>query len=75
MLRRVDRRPDRPFDVIVQNEHPLDPLAEPERVAEQLQRFADIGATGVNVRFVHHSRAHYLEQLAALIDVASSCDA
>jgi hypothetical protein len=31
-----------------------------------LQRFADIGATGVNARFVHHSRAHYCEQLAAL---------
>ena len=55
-----------PIDVIVQNEHPLDPLAEPERVAEQLARFAEIGATGVNVRFVHHSPAHYTEQLAAL---------
>ena len=28
-------------------------------------RFAEIGATGVNVRFVHHSPAHYREQLAA----------
>ena len=51
---------------LLQNEHPLDPLAEPERVAEQLARFAEIGATGVNVRFVHHSPAHYREQLAAL---------
>ena len=74
MLRRIDRRADRPFEVIVQNEHPLDPLAEPERVAEQLQRFAGIGATGVNVRFVHHSRAHYIEQLGALVDVARSRD-
>jgi len=55
-----------PIDVIVQNEHPLDPLAEPERVAEQVARFARIGATGINVRFVHHSPAHYREQLAAL---------
>lgn len=59
-----------PIDVIVQNEHPLDPLAEPERVAEQLGRFTDIGATGVNVRFVHHSPAHYHEQLAALAAIA-----
>ncbi len=59
-----------PIDVLLQNEHPLDPVAEPERVGEQLARFAEIGATGVNVRFVHHSPAHYAEQLAALVDVA-----
>ncbi len=57
---------EQPIDVIVQNEHPLDPVAEPERVGEQLARFVEIGATGVNVRFVHHSPAHYREQLAAL---------
>jgi len=57
---------DEPIDVLLQNEHPLDPLAEPERVREQVGRFAEIGATGLNVHFVHHSRSHYLEQLAAL---------
>jgi probable F420-dependent oxidoreductase len=56
----------RPLEVVLQNEHPLDPSAEPDRVREQAQRFAEIGATALNVRFVHHSRAHYLEQLAAL---------
>jgi probable F420-dependent oxidoreductase len=55
-----------PVDIILQNERPLDPLGESERVAEQLARFATAGATGVNVRFVHHSPAHYREQLAAL---------
>jgi alkanesulfonate monooxygenase SsuD/methylene tetrahydromethanopterin reductase-like flavin-dependent oxidoreductase (luciferase family) len=55
-----------PVDIILQNEHPLDPLGEGERVAEQLGRFTTAGATGVNVRFVHHSPAHYREQLAAL---------
>lgn len=60
-----------PLDVILQNEHPLDPLAEPDRVAEQLRRFTEIGATGVNVRFVHHSPAHYAEQLAALAEVVA----
>ena len=59
-----------PVDVILQNEHPLDPIAEPERVAEQLARFVEIGATGVNARFVHHSPAHYREQLAALATIA-----
>jgi probable F420-dependent oxidoreductase len=55
------------FEVVVQNERPLDPLTEPERVAEQLRRFAGIGATVLNARFVHHSRAHYCEQLEALV--------
>ena len=58
--------------MILTTEHPLDPIAEPARVAEQLRRFADIGATGVNVRFAHHSPAHYREQLAALVDVAAT---
>jgi hypothetical protein len=52
--------------VLLQNEHPLDPIAESERVVEQLAKFREIGATGVNVRFVHHSPEHYREQLAAL---------
>jgi probable F420-dependent oxidoreductase len=60
-----------PLDVFLQNEHPLDPLAEPERVAEQLAKFEGIGATGVNVRFVHHSPAHYAEQLGALVEAAA----
>ena len=54
---------DDPIDVVLQNEHPLDPIAEPDLVADQLAKFVDIGATGVNVRFVHHSPAHYREQL------------
>jgi probable F420-dependent oxidoreductase len=68
MLQRVERPPG--FEVLLQNEHLLDPVTEPERVREQLDRFAGIGATGVNVRFVHHSPAHYREQLAALAAVA-----
>jgi probable F420-dependent oxidoreductase len=55
-----------PLDVIVQHERPLDPSAEPDRVAEQLARFGSIGATALAARFVHHSLDHYCEQLAAL---------
>jgi probable F420-dependent oxidoreductase len=55
-----------PIEVVLQNEHPLDPLGEPDRVREQVARFAEIGATALNARFVHHSRSHYAEQLAAL---------
>jgi probable F420-dependent oxidoreductase len=70
MLQRLPPPTDRPFDVLLQNEHPLDPMAEPEIVREQLARFANIGATGLNVRFIHHSRQHYEDQLAALVEVA-----
>lgn len=54
------------LDVIVQNDRPLDPMGEPDRVAEQLGRYRDLGATAVAARFVHHSLDHYLEQLTAL---------
>ncbi len=55
-----------PFELVLQNEHPFDPGAEPERVADAAARLADAGATTLNVRFVHHSLEHYLEQLAAM---------
>ncbi len=60
-----------PIEVLLQSEHPFDPIGERERVAEQLSKFAGIGATGVNVRFVHHSPDHYCEQLAALAEIAT----
>jgi len=68
MLRQVDVPLG--FDVLLQSEHPLDPIGEPERVRDELERLASIGATGANVRFVNHSPAHYREQLAALLAVA-----
>jgi alkanesulfonate monooxygenase SsuD/methylene tetrahydromethanopterin reductase-like flavin-dependent oxidoreductase (luciferase family) len=60
---------EQPLDVIVQNERPLDPGAEPDRVAEQLRKFSALGASGLNVRFVHHSPSHYVEQAEALADI------
>jgi len=55
-----------PFELVLQNEHPFDPAAEPDRVRESAERLADAGATTLNVRVVHHSLEHYLEQLAAV---------
>jgi len=60
-----------PLEVVLQNEHPLDPIGEPARVGEALTRFVEIGATGLNVRFVHHSPAHYCEQLGALAELST----
>ena len=55
-----------PLQVVTQNRRPWDPLGEPDRVAEALARHREIGATHVAVRLVHHSPAHYGEQLEAL---------
>jgi L-alanine-DL-glutamate epimerase-like enolase superfamily enzyme len=55
-----------PFELVLQNENPFDPGAEPERVRDSAERLADAGATTLNVRVVHHSLEHYLEQLAAM---------
>jgi probable F420-dependent oxidoreductase len=71
MLERARDEYARPIDMVLQNEHPFDPLGEPDRVREQLARFADIGTTHVNVRFVHHSHSHYLEQLQAMVAVST----
>jgi probable F420-dependent oxidoreductase len=72
ILERARDTYDRDIAVVLQNEHPLDPLTEPDRVREQLARFEAIGATHLNARFVHRSESHYLEQLEALTTVASS---
>lgn len=65
-------RRDSPLELVLQNEHPLDPGSEPERVTERLAKFAEIGATSLSVRFVHHSVDHYVEQLAAMAELASA---
>ena len=58
-----------PVELVLQNEHPFDPIGEPERVAEQVGRLADAGATAINVRFLHHSVAHVCEQMEALVAI------
>jgi probable F420-dependent oxidoreductase len=58
-----------PFELVLQNEHPFDPGAEPDRVLNASARLAEAGATTLNVRVVHHSLDHYLEQLAAMREV------
>jgi probable F420-dependent oxidoreductase len=55
-----------PFELVLQNEHPFDPGAEPDRVREAAARLAEAGATTLNVRFEHRSLDHYVEQLAAM---------
>ena len=61
-----------PLVILLQNEVPFDPQREPDRVRTQLERMRTAGATAVNLRVVHHSRAHYTEQLEAFVQLATS---
>jgi probable F420-dependent oxidoreductase len=60
----------RPLEVVLQNGRPIDPIDDPEGARTVLAKMADAGATGVQLGFVHHSLAHYLEQLEALAQLA-----
>jgi len=51
-----------PLEVVLTPDAPLT-LDEPARVVDTLAAYARIGATAMNLRFVHHSLAHYLELL------------
>jgi probable F420-dependent oxidoreductase len=56
-----------PLDVVLQNGRPFDPSGEPEGVAHAVDRLVEVGATGLQLRLVHHSPAHYVEQLEAFV--------
>jgi probable F420-dependent oxidoreductase len=66
---RAARRDAPPFELVLQNERPFDPVAEPELIRDATGRLRDAGATVLNLRFVHHSLEHYVEQLAAMRDL------
>jgi probable F420-dependent oxidoreductase len=69
-VRRDRRERERALDVWLQPA-PLDPLGAPDVTVAVLRDLATAGATGVSVRFVHRSRDHYLDQLAALPPLAA----
>jgi probable F420-dependent oxidoreductase len=57
------------FAVVLAPEPPLDPLGAPDASAEVATAYARIGATHLALRFIHHSRDHYVEQLEAMRSV------
>lgn len=58
-------RRERPLEVCLMPERPLDPRGDPAGARTALDRFRDMGTTVFNVRLVHHSLAHFCEQLEA----------
>lgn len=53
------------FDLVFPPDPPLDPIGDPDRVAETLRAYADARTTALPLRFVHQSKQHYIEQLDA----------
>jgi probable F420-dependent oxidoreductase len=61
-----------PLSLILAPEPPIDPLGDPDGTAAFLARYTAIGATGFSLRFDHRSRAHYGEQMEAMVAVVSA---
>jgi probable F420-dependent oxidoreductase len=63
------------LDLILAPEPPVDPLGDPARTREVFNSYVGVGATGLSLRFQHDSRAHYMEQMEAAVEIASEIDA
>jgi alkanesulfonate monooxygenase SsuD/methylene tetrahydromethanopterin reductase-like flavin-dependent oxidoreductase (luciferase family) len=59
------------FDIVLAPEPALDPVGDPAAAAATVRAYADLGATGLSLRFRHRSRDHYLEQLEAMAQVTA----
>jgi len=59
------------FEVVLQPARALDPAGSPARTGELVAELAEVGATAVSVRLVHHSVGHCIEQLGALQELGA----
>lgn len=69
MLGRFDLPPG--FDVVLSTGQAVDPTGDPVGTATRLARLHDAGATAVTCSVAADSARHYVEQLAALRDIAT----
>ncbi|QSR24985.1 LLM class F420-dependent oxidoreductase [Nocardioides aromaticivorans] len=58
------------FEVVLGAGRPVDPIGDPDRTRRALDRTVAAGATVVNVHVTATSADHYVDQLAALADLA-----
>ena len=56
-----------PLDLVLTNNRPADPLVDPDGARHIIGRLVQAGATTIQLRLIHHSRDHYIEQLEAMI--------
>jgi probable F420-dependent oxidoreductase len=62
---------DQPFDLVLQPLRALDPLGDRNNSLALLSALAEAGATILEVRLVSRSPDHYIEQLAAAVELAN----
>ena len=60
------------FEVVISPQRALDPTDGASACTDALGALAAAGTTIVAARLVHHSLAHYLEQLEALVRCAGT---
>jgi probable F420-dependent oxidoreductase len=74
--RRTDAwsRRTEPLEVILQPPRAFDPVGDPAATRAAANDLVAAGATMLNVRVVHHSVDHYVEQLAAMADLAADLE-
>jgi probable F420-dependent oxidoreductase len=63
-----------PLEVVLQNGRPADPLDDPDGTRQMVDKLLAAGASGLQLRFVHHSLSHYIEQLEAMVELAGSIE-
>ena len=64
-----------PLEVVLRNGRPLDPVGDPDGARRMVGRLTAAGATGLQLWFLHHSPAHYVEQLEAMARIMGPADA
>lgn len=62
----------RPLELVLQNGRPVDPIGDPDGARKIAGRLVAAGATCLQLRFVHHSRDHFIEQLEAMASLAAA---
>jgi probable F420-dependent oxidoreductase len=57
----------RPLEIVLQNNRPVDPGADPQGTRQAVGRLVAAGATALYLRLIHHSVTHYIEQMEAML--------
>lgn len=60
------------FELVFPPDPPLDPIGAADAIQETIEVWRNVGATALNLRFVHRSKSHYLEQLDAFRGIANN---
>ncbi len=63
---------DVPLALVFPPDPPVDPIGAPDVTADVVRSFVDIGASGLSLRFRHHSRTHYVEQMQAMQELVAT---